>query len=104
MKRIYSAINLQEAHLIAGLLQRSGIEVTVENENLQGGVGEIPFTHAYPEIYLIDERDQMRAAAIIAEYENSQTYLETVTCRRCGEDNPANFSCCWSCGMLLGDL
>lgn len=101
MKRIYTAANLQEAYLVAGLLQQSAIEVTVENENLQGAVGEIPFTHAYPELHLTDERDEARALAIISEYETSQKHQKTVRCHTCGEENPANFSCCWSCEAVL---
>jgi len=103
MKRVYSATNLQEAYLIAGLLQQSRIEVTIENENLQGAVGEIPFTHAYPEVHLVDERDEVLAKKIIAEYENSQTHLETIKCPRCGEENPANFSSCWACDAILAE-
>ncbi len=101
MKRIYSASNLQEAYLIVGLLQQSRIEVTVENENLQGATGEIPFTHAYPEIHLIDERDEARAAVIIREYETSRTHLKTLICHNCGEENPANFASCWACKANL---
>ncbi len=103
MKRIYSASNLQEAYLIVGLLQQSRIEATVENENLQGAIGEIPFTHAYPEIHLIDERDEARATAIISEYETSRIHLKTLICRNCGEENPANFASCWACEANLDE-
>ena len=61
MKRIYSAADLQEAHLLAQLLQEHNIDCHVFNENLQGGVGEIPFVQAYPEIWLGREEDESRA-------------------------------------------
>ena len=57
MKKIYSAATLPDAHLVRGLLGQAGIEAKVFNEKLQGGMGEIPFTHAYPEVWIIDERD-----------------------------------------------
>lgn len=99
--RIYSAENLQEAYLIVGLLQQTGIEVTLKNENLQGAIGEIPFTHAYPELHLVDERDESLARKIIAEYESSREHLKTITCPACGEENPANFPSCWACEASL---
>lgn len=101
MKKVYTAANLQEAYLIAGLLQQSGIEVTVENENLSGGIGEIPFTHTYPELHLVDERDELLAKKMIVEYENSREHLKTVCCPNCGEENPANFPSCWACEASL---
>ncbi|MCF6324486.1 MAG: DUF2007 domain-containing protein [Gammaproteobacteria bacterium] len=98
---IYSAENRQEALLIVGLLQQTGIEVTLKNENLQGAIGEIPFTHAYPELYLLDERDETLARKIITEYESSREYLKTIICPACGEENPANFPSCWACEASL---
>lgn len=103
MKKIYSASNLQEAYLLVGMLQSAGIEVCVENENLQSGIGEIPFTHAYPELHLIDERDEMAAKAIIAEYECSRIDVPNRLCSHCGEENPGNFSSCWSCDRLFDE-
>ncbi len=88
---------------MVGLLQQSNIEVTVENENMQGAVGEIPFTHVYPELHLVDERDEARATAIIHDYETSRLHLKTVICHGCGEENPANFSSCWACDMMLSE-
>ena len=61
MKRIYSAASLPEAHLILHRLQEKGIPARVFNENAHGGVGELPFTHAYPEIW-IDEDIFYRAS------------------------------------------
>jgi len=99
---IYSAENLQEAYLMVGLLQQAGIEVTLKNENLQGAIGEIPFTHTYPELHLLDERDETLARKIITEYESSREHLKIITCPACGEENPANFPSCWACETQLG--
>jgi hypothetical protein len=116
MQRLYTAADLPEAHLVAQLLERAGIEACVLNAHAQGGlgncslrcstsavlgvVGEIPFTHAWPEVWLLDEADVARA----------QRVLETFTrplvspprrCRDCGEDNPGTFETCWHCGAPL---
>ncbi len=98
MKRIYSASDLVEAHLLVQLLREAGIECHVFNENLQGGVGEIPFTHAYPEIWVVDEADEARARALIQEYERAGRSAPSWRCPYCGEDNPGTFLSCWQCG------
>ena len=97
MRRVYSAAMLPDAHLIADLLGHAGIEARVFNENAQGGLGEIPFIHAWPEVWVVDDRDTERARALIRAHEGTNT-LAQVACPACGEASPANFQICWNCG------
>lgn len=101
MIRLYSASNLPEAHLLLHRLVRVGIEACVLNEHAQGGLGEIPFTHAYPEIWIMEEADERRARAIIAEFERTPNIQDATYCRSCGESNPSEFEICWQCGKSL---
>jgi hypothetical protein len=101
MQRVYEAANLQEAHLVLHLLSEEGIEARVLNANAQGGLGEIPFTQAYPEIWVMRDDDETRARAIIAVYEERPPVKGTRHCPACGEENPANFETCWHCGQSL---
>lgn len=97
MRRVYSALSLPDAHLIADLLGQAGIEARVFNENAQGGLGEIPFTHAWPEVWVLDEADFLRARELIRGVEGTDTRAQTA-CPACGEMSPANFQLCWNCG------
>lgn len=101
MVRIYSAASLPEAHLVRGLLGQAGIDATVFNENLQGGLGEIPFTHAYPEVWIIDERDLQRAREVIRQIEHPTPGSGSMVCPRCQEGSPGHFQICWNCGEEL---
>ena len=101
MLKLYAAANLQDAHLLRYLLAEQGIEARVFNENAQGGVGELPFTHTYPELWLEDEADLPRARRVIADFENKPPAQGTLRCAGCGEDNPATFEICWHCGKAL---
>ena len=101
MLKVYSAANLPDAHLLRGLLAQSGIDARVFNENAQGGMGEIPFTHAYPEVWLVNPADLARARAIIGQFECPQASAAEIRCPGCAEENPANFQVCWSCGAAL---
>lgn len=99
MLKLYSAGNLQEAYLILHRLEQAGIEARVLNEHAQGGVGELPFTHAYPEVWLLEPADRSRARAIVEGYEReAKMPLGSRTCLSCGEESPASFEICWRCG------
>ena len=99
MVRIYSAATLPDAHLVRGMLVQAGIDARVFNENLQGGLGEIPFTQAYPEVWIVDERDLQRAREVIRQIERPALASESMTCSRCLEVSPGHFQICWNCGQ-----
>ena len=99
--KAYTAANLQDAHIVLGLLASSGIKARVLNANAQGGLGEIPFTSAYPELWLEDARDAARARTIIAEFERPQRGDAQRRCPSCREENPARFEVCWKCGSVM---
>ena len=101
MIRIYTAANLPEAHLLVHLLDERGIAARVLNENAQGGVGELPFTHAYPEIWIDDEADARRARDVVAEFERVPGGERAGRCSACGEQCPSTFEICWNCGEPL---
>lgn len=102
MRRLYQAVNLPEAHLLLGLLAQAGIEARVFNEYAQGGLGEIPFMHVYPEVWLMDERDEPQARAILTAYERGAAPRSVARlCPGCGEENPPEFETCWHCGAPL---
>ena len=97
MHRVYSAATLADAHLIAALLRHEGIDTRVFNENAQGGLGEIPFMHAWPEVWVLEEGDVEKARELIRTLEKTDTRSQ-LACPACGEANPANFQLCWNCG------
>jgi hypothetical protein len=100
MYRFCSAANLPEARLLCDLMAQAGVAARVLNEHAQGGLGEIPFIHAWPEIWLEDERDRDRAEKVLADYERADRRPPR-TCADCGEQNPGAFDVCWKCGAVL---
>jgi hypothetical protein len=101
MRRLYSAATLPDAHLVRGLLAQAGIEARVFNENAQGGMGEIPFTQAWPEVWVVDDADFERAGEIVRQFERPAASGPARACGQCSEENPANFQVCWHCGAGL---
>ena len=101
MLKLYDASNLTEAQLLLDLLTQAGIEAHILNSFAQGASGEIPFGQAYPEIWIQDEEDLLRARKIVKEYETTPLTTDWLYCRYCGERNPTNFELCWQCGKEL---
>lgn len=101
VKRFYAAADLIEAQLLKDLLKQAGIVTEIFNQNARGGMGEIPFTHAYPELWLLNENDQSRARNLIDEYQHSEVPSGVARCGHCGEESPQNFASCWQCGGLI---
>lgn len=101
MKKIYSAANLIEAQIMLDLLGHSGVEARLFNQNAQSGVGEIPFSNTYPEVWIMKDDDLERGKIVVRHYEDSPVEAGVVFCRACGEENPRNFQLCWQCGAGL---
>lgn len=97
MRRLYTASNLPEAYLLLHMLESEGIAARVFNENAQGGVGELPFTHTYPELW-VENYDLDRARGVVEQFEQPKVRLESFKCAHCGEQNPETFDLCWNCG------
>lgn len=101
MLRLYTAANLPDAHMLRQLLAQAGIEAHVFNENAQSGMGEIPFTHAWPEVWLVEPGDEQQAREVVRIFERPPVSSADVFCAACHERNPGNFELCWSCGAAL---
>lgn len=104
MLRLYQAADLQEAHLLMHQLAAEGIDAEIFNQYAQGGLGEIPFPNAYPEIWLVHEHDLGRARMVVYSFERRAEVIDHITCPACGEENPANFETCWHCGANLDSI
>lgn len=96
MIRLYQAQDLPQAQLIIDLLARHGIAAKMNNSNAAAALGDIPFTHAYPEIWLVNESDFIRSRQLIEKFEQPLTD-EQWFCQNCHEASPISFETCWNC-------
>ncbi|MCC6915908.1 DUF2007 domain-containing protein [Nitrosomonas sp.] len=101
MKKLYTANHLLEAYIVRDLLENACIPARLFNEYAQGGTGEIPFTHTYPEVWVVRDFDYERGRTIVTAYEQMPQVTGTIFCLQCGEENPDNFQLCWQCGSGL---
>ena len=100
MKRVYTASNLPEAHLLLDLLADRGIRARVFNANASSLAGELPIDASLPQVWVENPADAGRAR------EHIEAFLRSGSgpprkCPACGEENPSSFDLCWSCGAGL---
>ncbi|MGD2054989.1 MAG: DUF2007 domain-containing protein [Gammaproteobacteria bacterium] len=69
MKLVFRASDINEAHIVSGMLRANGIESHVGGYYLQGGIGELA-AQDFATV-LVADTDVESAKAIIAEYENA---------------------------------
>ncbi|MBL8533133.1 MAG: DUF2007 domain-containing protein [Betaproteobacteria bacterium] len=100
VRRLCSAASLPEAHLLRALLDQAGIAAHVFNEHAQSGIGELPFTHAYPEVWIADDTDLEAAYEVLRKQEHVSSGAER-PCPGCHEINPPAFETCWRCGSTI---
>ncbi len=100
MIQIHLAQDIQQANLILHFLEQNDIKAIILNQYTQGALGELPFTQAYPEIW-VDEALTEQAKKLIEHFEKLPLTDNTVTCKKCHEINPENFETCWACGSEL---
>ena len=102
MKKIYTAKNPADAHLLKGLLEGENIEADVRGGFLYGVRGEVPITpDTCPSVWVMDDADYDRAMELVSTFGEGEPLnpVESGAWRcGCGEENEGQFTECWRCG------
>jgi hypothetical protein len=98
MKRLITNESLAYVGHLKNLLEQSGITCLIRNDQLSGGLGEIPFLDCLPELWVARDEDLTRAEAVLEAVQNAPAAREEWRCNLCGENNEGQFALCWQCG------
>ncbi|MFN7221392.1 MAG: DUF2007 domain-containing protein [Burkholderiales bacterium] len=101
MKRVYTAPNLPDAHLLRDLLQQAGIPAHVFNENANSLIGLVPVPSGQPQVWITQPHQEAHAKSVIADYQTRHSTIETRVCATCHEVSPGEFDFCWNCQQPL---
>ncbi len=102
MKRVYSAEHGLMTEHIKHILEEEGISSMIKNQNLIGGVGELPPIECWPEVWILEDEDYDRASHIISDLLKDSTEYQAAWVCRCGETIEGQFTDCWNCGTARG--
>jgi hypothetical protein len=101
MKKLhtFSPWERSQAVLLKEILKGEGIDCLLKNDQLLAGMGEIPFTECYPELWLIDDEVYPRARLFLDNWlKNEPAGDGDWVCPNCKEKLDEQFGACWSCG------
>lgn len=100
MKKVFVDENPGLVQTARMLLDQHGIACFVKNEFASGGVGELSFLDAWPELWVLRDEDADAADRLLAVFEQEDEDADDTEwrCPQCGETNDASFEICWKCG------
>jgi len=102
MKRVYAEPTPIFIHQLKDLLEEKGIGIIMKNEFLSGGVGELPPTEIWPELWVINKDDEAAAKRMVHEFiQQNKEKPQNWICGQCGEKIEGQFNICWSCGSHM---
>ncbi|MFN3628476.1 MAG: DUF2007 domain-containing protein [Casimicrobiaceae bacterium] len=97
MERLCRAPSLALAQIWCDVLNRAGIEVTLQRLYQQGVAGDIPLDQVDPELWLMDEAQFARAQELLSVLKNPPQRRWFCAC---GEEIEGGFEQCWNCGAM----
>ncbi len=97
MKLVFTHPNLTVVTQARASLDQQGIASEIHNQYAVGAVGELAPIDAWPELWVVRDRDEERARQFIEQSMSTENAPDWA-CAACGNSNPDSFESCWSCG------
>jgi hypothetical protein len=104
MKLVFDHIDFTIVGHLQGLLEAAGIRSEIRNLNASSAAGAVPVAQVYPELWILENKDESRAKALIQAYRDEAAAAPVGpdwTCPACGEKVDGIFSSCWNCGTAI---
>jgi hypothetical protein len=101
MRLIFENIDFTIVGHMQAILEAEGIRTELRNAGAAGLAGEVPYTQVYPELWILENADEIRAREIIRDYREKSAATPSGpdwTCPKCGEKVDGIYSECWNCG------
>jgi len=95
MKLIYTNENRFLVSNIQNIIQNENIDVSLKNEYVAGGAGDLSPFDTWLELW-VSEEDYEKALEIISSLNNSDN-ADDWFCSQCHEKNSSSFEICWQC-------
>jgi hypothetical protein len=95
--KIYSTLNIAEAHTVKFLFENNGIDAVIENQEMNPFFGIVAAKDAEAQVWVPEEKSK-NASALLSE--SSAVDLDAISlsrCKHCGEMVCDRFDYCWNC-------
>ena len=96
---VFTRDNVLEVGAMRSFLQSHGVSSVIRNEFSNSVMGEVPFTDAWPQLW-VEEHQVEQAKSLIAKFDEPSELEGEWECDSCHETSPSTFDLCWSCGSV----
>ena len=96
VKLVYTHPSLIVVAQARSTLEFAGLKCEVRNEFAAGAIGELAPIDAWPELWVVNDRDAERAVRLL-EQSQVAAQKDDWRCRHCDQPNPSTFEFCWHC-------
>ncbi|MBP7737124.1 MAG: DUF2007 domain-containing protein [Spirochaetes bacterium] len=95
--KIYSTLNIAEAHTVKFLFENNGIEAVIENQEMNPLFGMVAARDAEAQVWVPEGKSGMASAVLAGASSIDLDHIKLATCRNCGELVCDRFDYCWNC-------
>ena len=104
MIKVFEDFELSKVGQFQSVLEAEGIRTHLKNQFTSGVLGEIPFVAAIPQLWILEDDDQVKAKRLIQQLLSNPEETEPEwTCSRCDSVVDGVFARCWKCNAQRPD-
>lgn len=97
MIKVFEDFDLSRVGQLQSLLESNGIRTFLKNQFVSSVLGEIPFVEVVPQLFILEEKDLLRARELLQMDRPMEEPAADWKCAQCGVDVEGNFDRCWNC-------
>ena len=101
MLKVFENFDFSRVGQMQSLLESRGIPTFLKNQFTSSVIGEVPFVEVCPQLFILDERDQLAAKQLLSDGMDEVGAVTGWTCDACRTEVEGQFDQCWNCGAVL---
>ena len=98
MIKVFEDFSYSLVGQMQSLLEANGIRTFMRNEFGSSVIGELPFVEVVPQLFVLEDRDEIPARRLIESGLADQKPGHDWVCPGCSETIEGSFMRCWNCG------
>ena len=99
MIKVFENFDFSRVGQMQSLLESHGIKTFIKNQYGSSVMGEVPFVEVVPQLFILEEKDLIRARELLLLDLPVEELEEAWICPECGADVDGEFHRCWKCGI-----
>jgi hypothetical protein len=99
MIKVFENFDFSRVGQVQSLLESNGIATFVKNQFGSSVMGEVPFVEVCPQLFILNERDLIKAQGLLQEISPVEESGEPWLCSQCQSEIESQFEQCWNCGL-----